>query len=313
MSLTWTQFKTAVRVFLHNYNEVSEIQTLIDASIAQGAADIQRVVPFYQTGHTDTYNSAQLTNEGFAYLGTLPAGKITSARMVKYDTTETVIRPNVFRTLKQVGWDKYPKMRGGEAYYGTGAIALNPVGRQFAVVPLLNAESRLVIEWQGIKTTFDDGDLTPFDERMAEVVSDFVLHRIKRTVDKDQSLTPTYERSYVLGKRKLLSDANWNAVVETKIESQLDGDETFSGATNSIVENALFEFRPDITVLPGDLAAVVTATGVASGSVFLMVISGIPNYWRLVASNEATAVLSGWVRPDDYNVSANPRAWERIS
>jgi hypothetical protein len=235
--------------------------------------------------------------------------------MVKYDVAEAVLRPNVFRTLKQVGWDKFPQMRGGEFYYGSGAIALNPIGRQFAVVPLLNAESRLVIEWQGVKASFANGDLTPFDERMAEVVADFVLHRVKRTIDKDQSLTPTYERSYVLGKRKLLSDANWDAVVETKVESQLSGDETFSGATNSIVENALFEFRPDITVLPGDLAAVVTATGMGmgTGTVFLMVISGIPNYWRLVVSNEVTAVLSGWIRPGDYNASTNPRAWERIS
>lgn len=318
MSLTWLQFKNAVKVYLHTYVDVPDIQTLIDASIAQGAADVQRVVRKYQTNHTDTYGYGDLTSTGFTYTATLPNGKITSARLVKYDTEAEVVRPNVFRTLKQIGWENFPAMRGGERSYCEGTIAINPVTRQFAISPGINSESRLYLEWDGIKTDFDDGDLTPFDERMVEVVADFVLHRIKRTVDKDIALIRSYEQSYIVGKRKLLSDSNWEQVIESNVKSQLDGDEDYEGSGGSgSVMAPLFYFRPDITALTGgtatDFDSVVTATGMATDTTFFLIIGGVQQYWRLIAGTDATDIDAGFVRPLDYHGTTNARVWQRLT
>lgn len=318
MSLTWSQFNAEVRVYLHLYNETPIIQDLIDKLIASGAADVQRSVDYYQTGHVDVLDGNAMTQEGFAFTTTAPNGKITNARMVKYDTEANELRPNVFRSLRQLEWAKFPAMKGGEVAMCDGFIAIDRVSRKLAVTPGLNAETRLIIEWNGIKTDFDDVDVTPFDDRMAEAVAYFVLARVTRVVDKDISQSQSYEGEYVRVKRKLASDQNWNHVVDDRVKSQLNGDETTSGGLFPVTPiNPLFVFRPDITTLTGGGASAldgqVTTTGVGENTVYFLIIGAVQQYWRLVAGTDATSVPDGFVRPLDYATTTNEFVWQRLT
>lgn len=222
MSLTWAQFKIEVRIYLHLYNEVCNVQTLIDRIIPAGAADIQRGIEFYRTGHTNTFALADVTVDGFANRLTAPSGKIDSARLVKYDTVATALVPEVFRSLEQVPWTEFQAMRAGLVDASVGRMAINPATRVFAFTPGLNAETRLVLEWTGVKTDFADDDVTPFDARMAEAVAYFTLARVSRVTDKDMQQHATYEREYLNLKRKIFSDKNAEALAKDPVPSQLD-------------------------------------------------------------------------------------------
>jgi hypothetical protein len=317
MSLTWEQFNDQVRLYLHNYNKVTEVQGLIDVAIIDSVEDLQRTVDFYQTGHKTTYDASALTTQGYVQLGVAPLGRIRGARMVKYDTTEGLLNPNIFRTLRQVAWRHVPTMRGGEASAFTGMIAIDPVTRAFAVSPPLNSETRLVLEWVGVKSSFSPGDITPFDSRAAEAVGLNVLAKLSRVVDRDMALATSYTQSYIKAKRILLSETRWNAIVSEQVESQGEGEDTYTeSAIDTLMD--LFAYRPDITSLLSGTATslngVPTAFGVAlTGTVLFLVISGVPQYWRLVAGTDATDESAGFIRPVDFNSVSNARVWSRLT
>lgn len=316
MSLNWLQFTAQVRLFLHNYNNVPEIQDLIDLLIPAGVEDLQRTISFYQVGHKDTYAAESLTSQGFIHVGTAPLGRVRSARMVKYEATDALLRPNIFLSLRQVGWNRVPAMRGGELSAFSGMIAIDPVTRAFAVSPPLNSETRLVLEWVGVKSDFEDADDTPFDSRAAEAVGLYVLSKISRTVDRDANQAISYYQSYVQLKRQLLSETRWNSAIDDPIDSQLSGEDTYTESA-AVDPMALFNYLPSITSLTGGTAAsldyMATAGVVLNDTVVFVVISGVPQYWRLVLSTEATNIDSGFLRPLDYNASTNARAWSRLS
>ena len=318
MSLTWAQFKAEVRLYLHLYNEVTNVQTLIDTLIPRGAEDVQRSIDYFKTGHVDVLDANTMTQEGFAFTTTAPNGKITAIRLVKYDTDANELRPNVFRSLKQLDWSKFPAMRGGEVALCDGFVAIDRVTRKLAVTPGLNSETRLLIEWNGIKSDFADGDVTPFDKEMAEAVGYFTLARISRVTDKDMAQHQSYEGEYVRLKRKIASEKNWNHVIDDRTESQLNGDETTSGGLFPPTPiNPLFVFRPDITSLTGGTATALdgqaTENILGDNTVYFLIIGAVQQYWRLVPGTQTTSVPDGFVRPLDYAASTNERVWQRLT
>lgn len=72
-----------------------------------------------------------------------------------------------------------------------GRITFDPNGSTFIVYPRLQEEDSdglnhyLELNWDGIKLSFDDTDLTPFDEMMTEAVAEFVQAKFSRFVDRD--------------------------------------------------------------------------------------------------------------------------------
>jgi len=316
VSLTWAQFDAKVRVFLHQYNDVAAAQALIDVMIPAGVEDLQRTIDYYQTGHQDTYAAADLTAEGYAHFGSLPDGRINLVRMVKFDADEGAgLLPNVFRSLKQASWSRVSAMRGGEVEAFSGMIALDPIGRRFAVVPGLNPYSRLVIDWTGVKSDFADEDVTPFDTKAAEAVGSFVLSKLSRVIDRDAAQETAHRRDYLQLKKEINGDVRWNAVVDDQPESQLEGDEDYATTVTGDSMNALFSYKPLIAGLTGgadtDLDGFHTFGAVGTNSIFYVVISGTPQYWRLEAGTTEEDGVA-YVRPDDYDAETNARVWVRI-
>lgn len=312
--MIWSEFKTAVRVHLPAHNRRQGIQTLIDTLIVAGSVDLQQAVSFYRTGHSDIYDISDLAVDGHATSGTLPAGKIERARIVKFDTTQSLLLTGIYLGLKQVGWEEYLRMRGGEYEFSAGKIAVDPVRRRFAFVPGLNDESRLVIDWNGVKIDFADADPVPFDEAFVQAVGEYVLARLARDIDHDLAAYDMLMRSFRRLKRLLASEALDRARLgDMSPDSNLDGDETLTsdGASTAQAGTGSFFFRPGITSLTG--AGVTTLEGtpqtlLAANTVFMLIIGGIVQYWKLEAGDAATNVNSGLVRPADFN----GRMWNQV-
>lgn len=72
-----------------------------------------------------------------------------------------------------------------------GLISFDPNGLVFLVYPRLqevNADGLneyFELNWDGIKTSWEDTDETPFDEQMTDAVAEFVQAKFSRHVDRD--------------------------------------------------------------------------------------------------------------------------------
>lgn len=311
--MLWSAFNTKVREFLPAHNRRQGIQTMIDTLIKAGAADVQRSIPFYQTGHSDIYEPADVTTDGYASIGDLPAGKIQRARLAKYDPDNELLYRGVYLGLEQVSWEYNLLMRGGELSAYAGRIAIEPVTRKFCVVPAINTASRLILDWNGVKTDFANDDVTPFDDEVAQAVADFVLARVTRQVDRDFNLANSYEGSFRLLKRKLDSEARDRVRIgNMKPGSQLNGDETLTtDSVAAVIMSGDFLYQPTITALTGGGGNTLQSrpqNAVTTGTLWAFTIDSAFHVWKLVVGDVATDVDSGYVRPDDYNA----RVWERI-
>lgn len=116
--------------------------------------------------------------------------------------------------LSQVGGDEFRAMIGGDTDR-KGRVFIDTKRAVFYVTPALNPETLLVLRWSGVKTSFEDEDETKFDGEAVHAVSEFVLSRLIRSVDKDLRQAQAHEEAYVTLKRKLFSDFNARSFVQT--------------------------------------------------------------------------------------------------
>lgn len=205
--MLWSDFKAAVRVNMTSYASIQGIQSWIDSLIVGGAVDIQKSISEYQGGHEQVLAATDLVSDGYAMRGTVPNGHWTGARVVKWDLTENALDRSNYNVCHQVSWRMAHDMRSGLVDDGITRLAVEPMRGQFLITPPLNDETRLVLEWEGVKRSFADNDETKFDEEVALAVADYVLQFVVRRVDHDINEAATYGRSYMIAKRKLLSAA----------------------------------------------------------------------------------------------------------
>lgn len=311
--MLWSAFKALVRTHMPAHGRRAGIQSMIDQLILSGVEDIQRACEFYQAGHVNIYGAGDLSVDGFASTGPLPAGQIIRARIVKYDTVAGELLPAIYLGLSQAPWSAYANMRDGELAACIGLIAIDPVTRRFGFVPGLNVESRLVFEWSGVKSDFNDADPVPFDNLVAMAVADFVLARVVRQVDRDLGMAQSYQGSFIGAKRHIISDAlDRVRLKEMDGSSNLSGSEDLtSGVFPTTPLGATFTFMPTIvSILGADATSLqgITSSGLATGVVYLFIIGDDVQYWRLAVGSQATDVNAGYVRPVDYTT----RVWIRI-
>lgn len=198
--MTWAEFVDAVEVHLTVYTRVATLQAWIAQLIKAGAVDVQQAVPYYQTGHEDWLAVDDLDELDFVHVGDAPAGEITNMKISLSDSSS-----DEFVTLEWVAWANVPAMKAG-AVDDTPRFAVSPTGRTFILCPHLQDGEALVIEWNGVKYDFSDNDETPFDEPMAHAVAEYVMARLVRRVDHDLNEANSYNASFILLKRKLLSE-----------------------------------------------------------------------------------------------------------
>jgi hypothetical protein len=198
--MTWSQFKALVREFLPVDAEREGAQTFIDRLIEAALTSIQELVPYYREGLEAIYQQSDLVVEGLASRGTLPdRARPREAYIASLDADGN----ETGRTdLASVSFaDRYSLIRGGRE---NGAIAIAGWGGIFYVSPYVQADRRLVIVWDGIKSTFADGDGLPkFGLREAEAIALYVKSELARRSDNDLQSWQTYERDWLTKRQGL--------------------------------------------------------------------------------------------------------------
>ena len=105
-------------------------------------------------------------------------------------------------------------------------------------------------------------------------------------------------------------------VIDKLPDAQLDGDDTYATSTSNTLMD-LFTYRPDLTALDTgvvtSLDSITTAEVVLTGTVLFLVISGVPQYWRLVLGTDEESIPNGFIRPYDYHATTNARVWSRLT
>lgn len=107
--------------------------------------------------------------------------------------------------------DVIPWARRQELVYGSacvnnqrGIIAFNPNDLTFLVFPRLQEEDSdglnhyFELNWDGVKISWENDDVTPFDEQMTDAVAEFVQAKFARFIDRDLAMADAAEKE---GKR----------------------------------------------------------------------------------------------------------------
>lgn len=113
--------------------------------------------------------------------------------------------------VDDVGWDRrYVLTNAQDCLLANSAqMTINPTEASFIIYPRLLDEDDegythlLEINWDGLRTEWENDDETPFNSKCAEAVANYVKSKIKREGDHDESAKRSYWESYVTDRANL--------------------------------------------------------------------------------------------------------------
>lgn len=189
--MTWTAFMAIVDEHLSVDANRRGLEDFRERTMRNAVVDLQRHIPAYQVGHTTTYAVADMDEIEHAMLGNLPATCIPSALYI-YSTevdSEGDAHPDCKRNrLDFWDWENRHNLICNPCDLRLYAYAISPQGKEFMIHPVLNADTRLLLVWQGLKINFVGGDTVPWPEEAAEAVAAYVKWRILLEIDKNPAL-----------------------------------------------------------------------------------------------------------------------------
>lgn len=191
MSQTWAQFMATVDEHLSVDANRRGLEDFRERTMRNAVVDLQRHIKAYQVGHTTTYAVANLDTIENAMLGNLPAGAIPSAFYIYSTETDDDgdQHTDCWRNrLDLWDWKDRQHLICNSCDIRLYAYAISPQGTEFMIHPILNADTRLLLVWRGLKINFVDADVVPWPEEAAEAVAAYVKWRILLEIDKNPSL-----------------------------------------------------------------------------------------------------------------------------
>lgn len=131
--------------------------------------------------------------------------------------------------------------------------------------------------------------------------------------DDEASLSCNLEMQYFLAAtpEKVVKHEGY---LSTTIENTV-----IRGDEDEVIQSGSVYWRelPTVTGLTGGgatkLDGALSPTSVNVGSVVAIIISDLPQWWKLFAGTDAEDPTGGIVRPDNYNGSTNAVVWKRIA
>lgn len=193
--MTWAQLTTAVNEDLGPDGTRRGIETLRIRAQREAIIDLQRYIRAFRTGHTTTYNVADLTTVSYAHAGTLPDQAKPKAFYIisTGDIVDppTIDDPNCVRNrLEFVAWENRRAMICNSCDLSRYVYSVSPYSRQFLVHPLINDETKLLLVWDGLKMDFVDADVMPtsIPEWAAEALAAFIKFKILSIIDRRPDL-----------------------------------------------------------------------------------------------------------------------------
>lgn len=169
---------------------------ILEQFIRQAVIQLQTFVEFYRTNHQTTIAFADVTDSGEASTGTMPAGE-PMLRDAYYVNVADGWKRN---PIESYDWDNRFDLMNGSPMMATGTffMAVNPGASQFLVFPALLDGNQLELFWDGIKLSFVDADVTPFDEGAVQCIADYVLSELRRRPPfNDYKSSQSHMLSYV--------------------------------------------------------------------------------------------------------------------
>lgn len=286
--------------------------------VRDAVVDLQRFIRAYREGHTTNYEVADLTEKGYAHLGTLPDQAKPKA-FYTISTGDTMVEgemddPNIVRNRMDFwAWEDRQRMIDARYDRRMYVYTISPFSKQFMVHPLVNDETYLLLVWDGLKMDFSDGDTVPWPIQAAEAVAAYVLWKIRKLVDKRLDLAREEYATYIAKRLALWREQNEAQFADGKDEEYEDLDPTTPAVLSSFGAQAAV-FLASITGLEGLTTAYLSAiptTSLTANLVVQIMIGGILQTWQLQAGTSATG--PGIQRPNDFDSVSNPRIWVQLS
>lgn len=310
--MTFAELKTRVVGDAWPLGAPENLTGLLDGYVLSGLIEIQRKIKCYQYRHDDVYDQCRTYWSGGATVLTAPRGNILAVYTVEEINPGEVSwgRPVPYRP---VDWSEFkrwqavwksrwsstlyvappdaglplgfrPADASSDATCGralTGVYTLEETSRRLYVGPWLQSNEKLVVEWQGIKRAWLDGDLVPEDEDFIRLLrlwiereygrkwssSDLAIREAAwREAIADMMVTCERE-SRLKGVPVTAEEANaaeWSAFTPEAVEQEtattteeavkviIVGDTGHADANSVIVADAIIAEEPDNVILAGD-------------------------------------------------------------
>ncbi len=259
------------------------LEDAVGTYVLSGLIEAQRNIKCLQYRHDDVYAACQTFWNCGASVITAPKGRILRAYTIDNDAwcRPVPLRPvsmpefRRWQTKWKANWrSSYfsPPASGAQLPMGfdvpttssdavcgratTGIFALEASANRLWVGPWIQTTESIVLEWQGIKRSWSDGDIVPDDEDFIRLIRLFTELEFGRKWAADD--LPIRERAY--------SEALADMMATCHVESELHGEPVSAEEASAAIWSA---FVPETAVteeaVPDDTAAVafVGETGLA--------------------------------------------------
>lgn len=139
------------------------------------------------------YDPADFDPADFSTAG----GSVTTVHPFYPDLAEARLKRR--NRLDYTSWMDRQKMINGQRGCRDYVYAISPHGRKFMVFPRITDEmsTRIVLFWDGIKESWQPGDVLNWPEATAEAVASYYMMKVERLVNKNIALSREYERDWV--------------------------------------------------------------------------------------------------------------------
>jgi len=310
--VTFSELKARVVADAWPLGAPENLTGLLDGYVLSGLIEIQRLIKCFRYRHDDVYDQCRTYWHSGATVIGAPRGDILRVYTVEnVNDTATWSRPVPYRAVSfpefrrwQAAWRsrwssamlKAPADSGlplgfeaasdvSDASSGralAGIYALEETTRRLYVGPWIQSNEKLVVEWQGIKRDWADGDLTPSDEDFIRLLrlwiereygrkwasSDLAIREMAwKEALADMAVTCERE-SRLRGDPVTSEEANaaeWSAftpepdvvtdtpaTTEESVKVVIVGDTGHANANSILVANAIIDEEPDNVLLAGD-------------------------------------------------------------
>lgn len=216
--MTFNQFKSKVDEFLGNDANRQNVSTLKANYIKAALRDLTEHIPALRKIVIDKYSIAGTSGfKGVTQNGNASFGDISSTSEItqiwyiqRKEGVDVSVDPGDGDPLRipvyQYDWEsRQDLIHGKPIVVGQKAlIAIGPSG-SFYLYPKLKPHQFLQIEHRPTNADYEDGDQILFGDQEAEIVSYYVLAKLRRQIDQKEGLRihDSFMTDYLLGKRQL--------------------------------------------------------------------------------------------------------------
>lgn len=192
MAYTFAQFKSDCNEVLWPNGVPENMVTAIDRFYTEAMVDVQRFAPCYRNRNETVYEQCSTLFQCGTTVLDAPDGRITRVYVVDGDEycqpvtyaptdlytvkcwsrrfAEIVNSPtNEGLTPPPLGY-RYPESttdsQYGRAFYGKWSLDSRGSGTRIVIAPWIQSTEKVVVEWSGIKATWEDADLVAEDDVM---------------------------------------------------------------------------------------------------------------------------------------------------